>query len=96
MMEYHPTWPRTLLRHSALARYVVFNVSTVSPFVKGLLEGGHQLRLWFNGPITNANAASPAFVGNTASDADPQRIELSQRATLWVLDHLPDRVGLPA
>ena len=95
LIEYHPTWPRTLLRHSALARYVVFNIGSVSPLVSGLLEEMHQLRLWFTEPITKANAASPAFIGNTASDGDPLRAELAQRATVWVLDHLPESVGLP-
>ena len=96
LIDYHPAWPRSLLRHSALARYVFFNIGSVSPVVSRLTHGLDQLRLWFSGPIAKANAASPAFVGNTASDADPERVELSQRATLWVLDHLPERVGLPA
>ena len=96
LIDYHPAWPRSLLRHSALARYVFFNIGSVSPVVNRLTHGLDQLRLWFSGPIAKANAASPAFVGNTASDADPERVELSQRATLWVLDHLPERVGLPA
>src|SRR5437667_130623 len=93
--DYDPADTRTLLRHSALARYVVFNIGSVSPLVSGLLEEMHQLRLWFTEPITKANAASPAFIGNTASDADPLRAELAQRATVWVLDHLPESVGLP-
>ncbi len=95
LIEYHPTWPRTLLRHSALARYVVFNIGSTTPVVGRLLDGVHRLRLWLTDPITQANAASPAFVGNSASDADPLRVELSKRATLWVLDHLPESVGLP-
>jgi hypothetical protein len=95
LIEYHPTWPRTLLRHSALARYVVFNIGSTTPVVGRLLDGMHRLRLWLTDPITQANAASPAFVGNSASDADPLRVELSKRATLWVLDHLPESVGLP-
>ena len=95
LIEYHPTWPRTLLRHSALARYVVFNIGSTTPVVGRLLEGVHRLRLWLTDPITRANAASPAFVGNSASDADPLRVELSKRATVWVLDHLPESVGLP-
>jgi hypothetical protein len=94
LIDYQPAWPRSLLRHSALARYVFFNIGRVSPVVNRLTHGLDHLRLWFSGP--NANAASPAFVGNTASDTDPLRIELSQRAALWVLDHLPERVGLPA
>src|SRR5204862_6216144 len=81
LIEYHPTWLRTLLRHSALARYVVFNIGSTTPVVGRLLEGVHRLRLWLTDSITRANAASPAFVGNSASDADPLRVELSKRAT---------------
>jgi hypothetical protein len=95
LMEYHPTWPRTLLRHSALARYVVFNIGSTAPVVGRLLDGVHRLYLELTDPITRANAAPPAFVGNSASDADPLRVELSKRATVWVLDHLPESVGLP-
>jgi hypothetical protein len=60
-----------------------------------LIEGAHQLRLRLVEPIASAKAASPGFVGNTAGDTDPLRVELSKRATLWVLDHLPESVGLP-
>jgi hypothetical protein len=95
LMEYQPSWPRIVMRHSALVRYVVFNIGSVSPLVRQLIEAAHQLRLKITEPISRANAASPAFVGNTASDADPLRVELSKRATLWVLDHLPESVGLP-
>ncbi len=95
LMEYNSAWPRTLLRHSALARYVVFNIGSTTPVVGRLFEGVHRLRLWLTDPITRANAALPAFVGNTAGDADPLRVELSKRATVWVLDHLPESVGLP-
>jgi hypothetical protein len=95
LIEYHPTWPRTLLRQSALARYVVFNIGSSAPVVGRLLDGVHLLHLGLTDPITRANAASPAFVGNTTSDADRLRVELAQRATLWVLDHLPESVGLP-
>jgi hypothetical protein len=95
LIEYHPTWPRTLLRQSALARYVVFNIGSSAPVVGRLLDGVHLLHLGLTDPITRANAASPAFVGNTTSYADRLRVELAQRATLWVLDHLPESVGLP-
>jgi hypothetical protein len=96
LIEYHPPWPRTLLRHSALARYVMFNIGSTAPVVGWLLDGAHRLHLGLTGPIARASAAPPAFVGNSASDADPLRVELSKRATVWVLDHLPESVGLPA
>src|SRR5436190_12103436 len=95
LMEYHPSWPRTVMRHSALVRYVVFNIGSVSPLVRRLIDQAHRFRLWVTEPIAKANAASPESVGNTASDADPLRVELSKRATLWVLDHLPESTGLP-
>ena len=96
LMEYHPAWWRTLLRRSALARYVVFNIGGTAPIVGRLLDGARRLHLALTDPITRANAAAQEFVGNSASDADPQRVELSKRATVWVLDHLPESVGLPA
>jgi hypothetical protein len=95
LMEYHPSWPRTVMRHSALVRYVVFNIGSVSPLVRQLIDQAHRFRLWVTEPVAKANAASPESVGNTASDADPLRVELSKRATLWVLDHLPESTGLP-
>ena len=95
LMEYQPSWPRTVMRHSALVRYVVFNIGSVSPLVRQLMNGLHRLREGLTQPIASAKAASPAFVGNTAADADPLRIELSKRATVWVLDHLPEKAGLP-
>ena len=95
LMEYSPSWPRTVMRHSALVRYVVFNIGSVSPLVRQLIDQAHRFRLWITEPIAKANAASPESVGNTASDADPLRVELSKRATLWVLDHLPESVGVP-
>ncbi|HYU13951.1 MAG TPA: hypothetical protein VEK82_15340 [Stellaceae bacterium] len=95
LIDYHSSWPRTLLRQSALARYVVFNIGSTAPVVGRLLDGVQRLHLGLTDPITRANAASPAFVGNSASDADPLRVELSRRATVWVLDHLPESVGLP-
>src|SRR4030095_11849435 len=95
LMEYQPSWPRTVMRHSALVRYVVFNIGSVSPLVRQLMTGRPRLREGLTRPIASAKAASPAFVGNTAADADPLRIELSKRATVWVLDHLPEKAGLP-
>jgi len=95
LVQYHPSRTRAVLRHSALARYLFFNVRATAPVVDRLLEGAHRLRLWVTDPIASAKAASPGFVGNTASDADPLRVELSKRATLWVLDHLPESAGLP-
>jgi len=95
LIEYKPAWPRTVMRHSALVRYVVFNIGSVSPLVRQLIDQAHRFRLWITEPIARANAAAPVFVGNTAGDTDPLRVELSKRATLWVLDHLPESVGLP-
>jgi hypothetical protein len=95
LLDYHPGSGRFLLRHSALARYLVFNIGSSAPWMSDLLAWLHRLRLRLSQPVSAAHAATPEFVGNAASEADPLRVELSQRATFWVLDHLPDSVGLP-
>src|SRR5262249_12379607 len=94
LIEYRPSWPRALLRHSALARYVVFNLGSTRPLVNNFVQWLYWLGIRPPHPISEAHAPPPV-VGNTGSDPDPQRLELSKRATLWVLDRLPESVGLP-
>ncbi len=91
LVEYRPSGIG-LLRRSALARYLVFNIGNASPAVARLLGALHRAAAWLFAP---ANAAEPEFVGNTAATTAPQRIELSQRAVRYVLDHLAEATGLP-
>jgi hypothetical protein len=92
LIEYRPLPGFGLLRRSALARYLVFNIANASPAVARLLDALHGLRVWLFAPAT---AAEPEFVGNTAATAEPQRVALSQRAVRYVLDHLAEATGLP-
>jgi hypothetical protein len=91
-LEYRLSPGLGLLRRSALARYLSFNIGNASPAMARLLGALHRVAAWLFAP---ANAAEPEFVGNTAATTDPQRIELSQRAVRYVLDHLAKATGLP-
>jgi hypothetical protein len=94
LRDYHPSVARRMLRHSALVRYLMLNIGSTSPIIAGLLNGRVAARLTPVAPAYAADPAPPDYVGNTAARADPQRIALSQRAVVWVLDHLPQMVGL--
>jgi hypothetical protein len=87
LLEYHPGLPRKVLRHSALARYLIFNVGNSLPILNRTLA---ILRRLIE-PLRPARAAEPSDV----EAAEQLKIELSKRATLYVLDHLPEQVGLP-
>jgi len=92
LIEYHPSLGRMVLRHSALARYVILNLGVTPPWVARLLHGDTAA---LPSPVGSAFAADePRYVGNTASDASAQRVELSKRAVDYVLDHLQPMTGL--
>jgi len=73
---------RELVRRSALARYLFYNLQITSrlPQLEGLL----------------GLAQSKSFVGNTAAEADPARLAESRRAVDAFLQALPAASGLPA
>jgi hypothetical protein len=85
--DYQPGRFRGLVRHSALARYLVFNLN--------LLE---HLRSWkaaVSLSFTGA-ALADAYVGNTAARVDPERLRRSQEAVRAFLRDLVTVAGWQA
>ncbi len=79
--DFEPGWFRSLVRNSALARYLFYNVRLPS-----------RLRSFW----TRLTAEDETFVGNTEAEADTRRIADSQRAVSAFLELLPAYSGLPA
>ena len=84
LVEYRPGWLRSVVSHSALARYVFFNLQFTGAW--------RQIRaLLFGSPAI----AAPRYAGNTSAEVDASRM----RASLAVIDalfrDLPSVVGLP-
>jgi hypothetical protein len=92
LFEYAPNPLRKIVRRSALARYLVFN-----------LHAEARLQALFSGiagvfDVRAAEvelAAGEQFVGNTPARADADRITDSLRAVDAFLHELPERAGLP-
>jgi hypothetical protein len=80
-VDYHAGWIGRVLLHSALARYVIFDLQPLGGFyrVKSWLAGGSEAR----------------FVANTSDSLDPQRVADSRRVIPAFLDELLTRTGLP-
>lgn len=83
--DYRPGGIRRLLRRSALARYLVFNLHA-EVAVARLLAG----------LVPAAEAVQPRFVGNTDSDAGNARVADSKAAVDAFLSALPEAAGVPA
>jgi hypothetical protein len=84
--DYRPSPLRSLVRHSALGRYLVFNLQA--------LETAKEIAVRW-GLTSAAHAAMPQHVGNTAAEASPERVRDSQEAIDAVLDDLGKMVALP-
>jgi hypothetical protein len=90
LIEYHPGLSRTLIRSTALTRYVAYSVFTapVRLFVGGVVD-----RLWQG--IRTLSVRSAAHAESTrATDVDAERIELSRKAMRQVLTDFPMRLGV--
>ena len=82
--DYAPGSLRRVVRHSALARYLVFN-----------LHAEAALRRLVDRFVAPAQAdALPKFIGNTTADADEQRLVLSRRAIDAFLERVGQMTGL--
>lgn len=84
LVDYSPSSLRALVRGSALARYLVFNLHAeahLGRLFKRVLSGAR------------ADAGGP-FVGNTSSSAGRTRVADSERAIDAFLEQLPQRTGL--
>jgi hypothetical protein len=82
LTTYRPTLSRRIIRHSALARYVVSNLAGGVTKLGSLLEGGSNERT--------------RYVGNTEATVGPERMRDSRAAVDEFLKELPSRTGLPA
>src|SRR5262249_12563898 len=85
-VDYEPSLFRKLVRHSALGRYLGFNLHAV--------ETIGQLIGWLGG-TSPAVAGTPDYVGNTAATASPERVRDSYAAIAAFLDDLSSSVALP-
>jgi hypothetical protein len=84
--DYRPSPFRSLVRHSALGRYLVFHLH--------VLDTAKELAARW-GLTSAAHAAMPQHVGNTAAEASPARVRDSQAAIDAALDDLGKMVALP-
>jgi hypothetical protein len=84
--DYRPSPFRSLVRHSALGRYLVFHLH--------LLDAAKEIAARW-GLTSAAHADAPQHVGNTAAEATPDRVRDSQEAIDAVLDDFGKMVALP-
>jgi hypothetical protein len=84
-VDYRPSLFRRLVRHSALGRYLIFNLGAIAT-VKQILA-----RL---GTTSPAFAESPEYIGNTSTSATEERVRGSYEAIAKFLDDLSS-IGLP-
>ncbi len=82
--EYHPSWKRAVIKSSALARYIFFNMNVWIA--------------WNNikQAMLRADAPTPTFAGNTDATLDDTRLAESKRAVDAFFRLLPEYSGLPA
>jgi hypothetical protein len=83
--DYRPSPLRSLVRHSALGRYLVFHLHVLDTIREAAAR-------W--GLTSPAHAAMPQHVGNTAAEASPQRVRDSHAAIDAVLDDVGRMVAL--
>jgi hypothetical protein len=81
LVTYRPSLYRRILRHSALARYVILN-----------LAGGVDKARKF---LSGRPSVSLKYVGNTQASVTPERLHDSRAAVDEFLKELPARAGLP-
>jgi hypothetical protein len=85
LIEHRPGVGTSLVRASALARYLLINLQVMQHVwrVQGLVD-------WLFG-----TAAQAQYAGNTAVQADERRLRLSRAMLDAFFRDLPERVGLP-
>ncbi|MCC7045411.1 MAG: hypothetical protein IT562_01740 [Alphaproteobacteria bacterium] len=89
LTEYRPGLLRRLAQHSALARYLVFNLHVGSQMLAravGMLIGPS---------MAAAADHAPGFTGNTSAEISPARLAASQAVIDAFLRDLPAMTGLP-
>lgn len=86
LREFRPSWRRAVVKSSALARYVFFNLDA-------WLAWSRIKQAWMR---RGMEEAEPAYVANTSVSTDEQRMDDSRRAVDAFFALLPDRTGLAA
>ena len=79
LVDYEPSLYRRIVRHSALARYVILNLAGGVAHAKHFLRGGRS---------------RPKYVGNTEASFTPERVRDAREAVDAFLRELPARSGL--
>jgi len=80
LLNYHPSTWRRLVRHSALARYIVLNLA-------GGVDAANQ--------FLHGNRPRPRYVANVEAAASPEKVRDSRAVVDEFLKQLPARAGLP-
>lgn len=80
--EFHPSWKRQVIKSSALARYVFFNLNAWITWGK------------IKQQLMRADTPAAQFVANTDASLDDTRVEQSKRAVDAFFRLLPDYSGL--
>src|SRR5262249_28203879 len=84
-LDFRPSPFRLLVRHSALGRYLVFNLQALDTIRTFTARWGLS---------SAAQAQTPEYVGNTAAAASPERIRDSEEAITAFFDDLAKMVPL--
>lgn len=82
LQEYHPNWKRDIIKRSALARYVFFNLSAWQTWAK------------IKQFLMRRDMPETIYAGNTSADTDSQRMADSKMAVDLFLAQLPQNSGL--
>lgn len=90
LAEYQPGFARQLAQHSALLRYLSYNLR-VQEALQNLGGLGARLAAW----LTGKPAPVPVYAGNTAAEAGVARVNASLAAIDAFLNDLPAMAGLP-
>ncbi len=91
LVEYRPSFARALAQHSALIRYLAYNIRAQEA-LQSLGGLGAQVSTWFSGKP----APAPVYAGNTLAEASDARVNASLMAIDAFLNDLPTMTGLPA
>lgn len=101
LIPFEPNPLRMAADYSSLARYLVFNLyapQTIASLVGRLsrrTDATTDARGDAGATSPDDSAVLPAFVGNTASAATPERLRSSERAVTAFLDEVAQRTGWP-
>ncbi|MGQ0677902.1 MAG: hypothetical protein ACT4N4_17710 [Rhodospirillales bacterium] len=88
LFDYTPGLARQMIAHSALARYLVFNL--------GIKKSAGELEAALRGLFSWASPSAPQYAGNTTAAADDTRVKNSLAVIDAFFRDLPEMTGLPA